>query len=135
VAHNARTRPMSWPPSARSTDSSASLQTLRATLNALAIVAPDWLRLQVDADWFDRSGRRIEEERLPKGQQARRLYAAQVGADGQRVLDAVAAPDTPELARQAPEVAVLRRLWEHQFTRAQDGGFALCDGKSAAQGA
>jgi transposase len=42
-------------------------ETLRATLNALAIVAPDWLRTQVDADWFDRYGRRIEEERLPKG--------------------------------------------------------------------
>jgi transposase len=110
-------------------------ETLRATLNALAIVAPDWLRLQVEADWFDRYGRRIEEDRLPKGQQARRLYAAQVGADGQRVLDAADAPDAPDLARQAPEVAVLRRIWEQQVTRTADGGFALCDGKSAAQGA
>ncbi len=110
-------------------------ETLRATLNALATVAPDWLRRQVSPDWFERSGRRIEEERLPKGREARRIYAAQVGADGQCVLDAVAAPDAPDLARQSPEVAVLRRIWEHQFTRAQDGGFALCDGKSAAQGA
>jgi transposase len=107
---------------------------LRATLNALAIVAPDWLRLQVEADWFDRYGRRIEEDRLPKGQQARRLYAAQVGADGQRVLDAADAPDAPDLARQSPEVAVLRRIWEQQFTRTPNGGFELCDGKSAAQG-
>jgi transposase len=105
-------------------------ETLRATLNALAIVAPDWLSLQVDADWFDRYGRRIEEERLPKRQPARRLYAAQVGADGQRMLDAVDAPDAPERARQAPEVAVLRRIWEQQFTRAQDGGFELCDPKA-----
>jgi transposase len=52
-------------------------ETLRATLNALARIAPDWLRTQVSPDWFDRYGRRIEEERLPKGQQARRAYAAQ----------------------------------------------------------
>jgi transposase len=108
-------------------------ETLRATLNALAILAPDWLRRQVDADWFARYGRRIEEERLPKGQQARRVYAAQVGADGQRVLDAVAAPDAPEMARQALEVAVLRRIWEQQFTRTQDGGFELCAPKALPQ--
>ena len=105
-------------------------ETLRATLNALARVAPDWLRTQVSPDWFDRYGRRIEEERLPKGQEARRMYAAQVGADGQHLLDAAEAPDAPEQVRQAPEVAVLRSIWSQQFTRAQDGGVALCDPKA-----
>jgi transposase len=105
-------------------------ETLRATLNALALVAPEWLSQQVEASWFARYGRRIEEERLPKGQSARRLYVAQVGADGQRVLDAVDAPDAPERARQAPEVAVLRRIWDQQVTRTPDGGFALCDPKA-----
>jgi transposase len=105
-------------------------ETLRATLNALATVAPDWLRTQVSPDWYDRYGRRIEEERLPKGQQARRMYAAQVGADGQHLLDAAETPDAPEQVRQAPEVAVLRRIWSQQFTLAQDGGFALCDPKA-----
>jgi transposase len=105
-------------------------ETLRATLNALATVAPDWLRTQVSPDWFERYGRRIEEERLPKGQQARRIYAAQVGADGQHLLDAAQTPDAPEEVRQAPEVAVLRTIWSHQFTRAQDGGVELCDPKA-----
>jgi transposase len=111
-------------------------ETLRATLNALARVAPDWLRTQVSPDWFDRSGRRIEEERLPKGQQARRAYAARVGADGQQLLDAAAAPDAPapvrqvRQVRQAPEVAALRTIWSQQFTRAQDGGIVLCDPKA-----
>jgi transposase len=130
---------MSWPPSAHCTDSSASLQTLRATLNALARVAlarvaPDWLRMQVGPDWFDRYGRRIEEERLPKGREARRISAAQVGAAGQRVLDAVAARDAPEQVREAPEVEGLRTIWSQQFTRSHTGRFELCDGKSAAQG-
>lgn len=105
-------------------------ETLRATLNALALVAPEWLSQQVEASWFARYGRRIEEERLPKGQSARHLYVAQVGADEQRVLDAVDAPAAPERAPQAPEVAVLRRIWEQQFTRTPDGGFALCDPKA-----
>ncbi|HEX9411909.1 MAG TPA: IS1182 family transposase [Ktedonobacterales bacterium] len=105
-------------------------ETLRATLNALATVAPDWLRTQVSPDWYDRYGRRIEAERLPKGQQARRMYAAQVGADGQQLLDAAQTPDAPEQVRQASEVALLRRIWSQQCTRAQDGGFALCDPKA-----
>jgi len=105
-------------------------ETLRATLNALARVAPDWLRLQVEADWFERYGRRIEEERLPKGREARRLYAAQVGADGQRVLDAVAARDAPEQVREATEVEVLRTIWSQQFTRSHTGRFELCDPKA-----
>ena len=105
-------------------------ETLRATLNALAIVTPEWLRVQVDADWFDRYGRRIEEERLPKGQQARRVYAAQVGADGQRLLAAVDSPSAPAAVRQVSEVETLRRVWEQQFTRTPDGGFELCAPKA-----
>jgi transposase len=105
-------------------------ETLRATLNALARMAPDWLQTQVSPDWFDRYGRRIEEERLPKGQAARRAYAAQVGADGQRLLDAVDAAGAPEPIRHAAEVATLRQVWDQQYTHAQDGGFELCDPKA-----
>jgi transposase len=105
-------------------------ETLRATLNALARSAPNWLRTQVDADWFARYGQRIEEERLPKGREARRAYAARVGADGQRLLAAVDASSTPEAVRQMSEVATLRRVWEQQFTRAQDGRFELCAPKA-----
>ncbi|HEV8192130.1 MAG TPA: IS1182 family transposase [Ktedonobacterales bacterium] len=105
-------------------------ETVRATLNALARIAPDWLRTQMSPDWFDRYGRRIEEERLPKGQTARRAYTAQVGADGQRLLDAVDGAGAPEAIRHASEVATLRQVWEQQFRRAQDGGFELCPPKA-----
>ena len=40
-------------------------ETLRAALNALAAAVPDWLRAQVDAEWFARYSERIEESRLP----------------------------------------------------------------------
>lgn len=46
-------------------------ETLRAALNTLATVAPDWLRSWVPLEWFDRYGRALEEYRLPKGIAAR----------------------------------------------------------------
>ena len=39
-------------------------ETLRAALNAVATVAPEWLREQALASWFDRYSTRIEESRL-----------------------------------------------------------------------
>jgi transposase len=56
--------------------------TLWAALNALAVVAPDWLRQQITADWFERYGKRFEEFRLPKGEAMGYAYAEQIGRDG-----------------------------------------------------
>ena len=36
-------------------------ETLRATLNSLAVVVPDWLRAQVPVEWYERYGTRTEE--------------------------------------------------------------------------
>jgi transposase len=41
-------------------------ETLRAALNAVATVAPDWLQAITPLAWDERSSRRIEESRLPK---------------------------------------------------------------------
>jgi transposase len=41
-------------------------ETLRATLNAIATVTPEWLRTVAPADWHDRYDRRIEDMRLPE---------------------------------------------------------------------
>jgi transposase len=46
-------------------------ETLRAALNALAIVAPDWLRPQGTAEGFERYGTRLEASRVPKGEAQR----------------------------------------------------------------
>lgn len=45
-------------------------ETLRAALNATAQVAPQWLQAWVPLEWYERYGRRIEDARLPKGQEA-----------------------------------------------------------------
>jgi transposase len=90
-------------------------ETLRADLNALAVVAPEWLRAQVPLDWFERYGRRIEDDRLPKGTEARRAYAVQVGTDGLSLLEMVSAPTAPPGLARVPAVEVLRRIWIQQY--------------------
>jgi len=54
-------------------------ETLRHALNSLAAVAPDWLRAQVPAAWFDRYGPRMDTYRLPRTAAAREELAAIIG--------------------------------------------------------
>jgi transposase len=90
-------------------------ETLRAALNELASLAPDWLRGIVNAQWTERYGRRVEDYRLPKSQAARRALAEQIGADGHRILAAVYEPDAPGWLRELPMVRRLRLYWIQQF--------------------
>ncbi|MBA3534979.1 MAG: IS1182 family transposase [Ardenticatenales bacterium] len=90
-------------------------ETLRATLNALAVVAPDWLLKQVSPAWFDRYSTRIEEYRLPKSKEARQAYAQTVGADGAHLLNALYAADAPPYLRAMPAVEILRQVWLQQY--------------------
>ena len=57
-------------------------ETLRAALNDLAVVAPDWVRSQVPSEWHERYDSRIEEYQLPKEATKRQAMAQQIGADG-----------------------------------------------------
>jgi transposase len=65
-------------------------ETLRATLDDLATVVPDWLRKVAQPVWFKRYGRRIEDYRLPKQRNAREALAIEIGRDGFTLLDAFA---------------------------------------------
>jgi len=50
-------------------------ETLRAALNQLASVSPIWLSSMALPEWFTRYGARIEDTRLPRGEQAREEFA------------------------------------------------------------
>ena len=91
------------------------VETLRATLNVLATVAPDWVRAQVPAEWVDRYARRAEDYRLPAEAPARERLAERVGTDGHALLGALWAPEAPEWLRALPAVETLRRVWVHNF--------------------
>jgi len=71
-------------------------ETLRASLNELATVAPDWLRGVAPKDWYGRYAHRVEDGRLPRAEAEREAYARTVGEDGFALLDLLDAPETPE---------------------------------------
>jgi transposase len=90
-------------------------ETLRAALNGLATAEPDWLRSWAPPEWFDRYSTRIEESRLPKGQEARYAHGEAIGTDGYRLLEAVSGADAPAGLWEVPAVEVLRRVWLAQY--------------------
>src|SRR5512135_2882511 len=90
-------------------------ETLRAALNALAAVAPGWLRQHAPPEWFDRYAARVEETHLPKGQEARYAHAEVIGADGYRLLDALRRDAASAWLWRVPAVEILRRVWLFQF--------------------
>src|SRR5229473_3898155 len=71
-------------------------ETLRAALNAVATVAPDWLQAVTPLAWYERYSRRIEDTRLPKDTAEREASAQMVGEDGFHFLDAVEATEVPQ---------------------------------------
>lgn len=99
-------------------------ETLRAALEDLATVAPQWLRSWVPQPWFERYGRRVEEWRLPKGEKERLQYAQQVGADGMLLLAKSAEEDTPAVVGEVAALAELRVVWQQQYEQ-QEGSIRL----------
>src|SRR4029453_2416722 len=97
-------------------------ETLRAALNAVATVAPDWLQTVTPWAWYDRYGRRIEDVRLPQDKAEREVYAQMVGEDGFHCLGALEALEAPQEARELPILESLRRTWErHEEGRRDEG--------------
>jgi transposase len=90
-------------------------ETLRLTLNRLAEIAPDWLRMHLDPAWVERYAVRVDSFRLPKSQSARQALAATIGADGFALLDAIDGPDTPRQVQTDPAVHLLWRIWIQQY--------------------
>ncbi|CRK55167.1 hypothetical protein [Alloactinosynnema sp. L-07] len=91
------------------------VETLRAALNAVAVVAGDWLIDQVEPDWFDRYSARPEDTRFPSRWAARVEHGHQVGADGMALLRAVVSDSAPQWLRHLPAVDFLRRAWCQQY--------------------
>jgi transposase len=103
-------------------------ETLRAALNELATVAPDWLRGVAPRAWYERYALRLEDGRLPRTAAEREAYARTVGEDGFALLDRLDEPATPEDLRRLPPVEILRRVWARHFVReggAPPGGVRL----------
>jgi transposase len=90
-------------------------ETLRATLNTLATVVPEWLRTQVPVAWYERYATRSETTRRPLTAAERDTLAARIGADGHTLLAAIYAPTAPVWLREIPAVQVLRQVWLQNY--------------------
>jgi transposase len=90
-------------------------ETLRATLNVLAAVVPDWLRAQVPATWHERYDRRVESPRGRLSAAAFAALAGTIGADGRHLLRALYGPTAPPWLRALPAVQTLRQVWLQYF--------------------
>jgi len=94
-------------------------ETMRATLNDLATVAPEWLRGVAPTDWQQRYDQRAEQTRLPHGEKARQEFARAVGQDGELLLKWIA-EQRPDLNERA-SVQTLRKMWGRHFARSETG--------------
>jgi transposase len=103
-------------------------ETLRAALNAVATVAPDWLQRLAPLAWYERYSKRIEDVRLPRDQADREAYAQMIGEDGFYFLDALEAAEAPKEARELPILENLRRTWQRHYERTVDQAMAAGGG-------
>ena len=65
-------------------------ETMRAALNSLAVVDPDWLRAHSQSEWVERYGPRSEDSRIPAGEAERLAFAEEIGEQGRALLYHVA---------------------------------------------
>jgi transposase len=92
-------------------------ESLRAALNEIAEVAPDWLLQIVSPDWFDRYVHRFELQRFPKGEQAKEDLRRQVGEDSWQLLQAATNEQAPQSVQTCPSLARLQQVWNQHFER------------------
>jgi transposase len=92
-------------------------ESLRASLNELAEVAPDWLLGVISPDWFDRYVHRFELQRLPKGKPAQETLRRQVGEDSWQLLQATMDEHAPQQVRDCPSLVLLQQVWAQHFGR------------------
>lgn len=90
-------------------------ETMRAALNSIAEVAPEWLRSIAPDEWYERYERRIEEYRLPKEQGKRTALVEAIGADGYALLHTIGTTAALNWLAHVRAVETLRRVWVQQF--------------------
>ena len=95
-------------------------ETMRAALNELATLTPDWLRSVAPQAWYERYSRRVEADRLPNSQAKREAYAQQVGEDAYQLLDLLNDPDAPPNADQLQSLEALRLVLARHYEQLEE---------------
>jgi len=92
-------------------------ETLRAALNEIATLEPQWLQDVTPPAWHERYDKRVEDMRLPRLEKEREQYARTVGEDGFTLLALLEASTAPKALGMLPKVAALRTAWARHFER------------------
>jgi transposase len=103
-------------------------ESLRAALEELAEIAPEWLQPLIEPEWDKRYGRKIEIRKVPGGPEAEIARAETLGREGQKVLAALWSPDAPGRLRTLPQVVILRQVWVHHYYWDEEGQLRWRDG-------
>lgn len=96
-------------------------ETLRAALNSLAVVAPEWRRCYAEPDLVKRYERRAAADPLQVHQAQRRQLAETTKSDGVKLLTAIYAGDALEWLREVPTVEVFRQMWVQNYVLTNPG--------------
>jgi transposase len=91
------------------------IETVRYALNTLAEVAPDWLEANLQSEWCDRYGKRVENTRLPSKKDERNALAETVGKNGFDLLSAIYAETAPMELRSLKAIEIMRQIWLQQY--------------------
>ncbi|PZO22610.1 MAG: IS1182 family transposase [Leptolyngbya foveolarum] len=97
-------------------------ETMRAALNELATVEPDWLTAIAPDEWYVRYERRVETYRLPTSQAKQDAYGQQVGEDAYYLLKCLEASDIANWQSLSKIVALKIVLERHYEYRADASG-------------
>ena len=89
-------------------------ETMRAALNELATVAPDWLSAIAPDEWYERYERRVGTYRLPSLQAKQDAYAQQVGEDAYYLLEHLEALDIAQW-QSLPRIKALNIVLERHY--------------------
>lgn len=90
-------------------------ETLRAALNELATIVPDWVRDVALESWYKRYGSRIEDSWLPASVTERDVYAQTVGEDIDYLLECLKESNLSINWRELPSIIALQLVWQHHY--------------------
>lgn len=89
-------------------------ETMRAALNELATVAPEWLSEIAPNEWYMRYERRVETYRLPSSKAKQDAYGQQVGEDAYYLLSCLEASDVDQW-QSLPKIEALKIVLERHY--------------------
>lgn len=89
-------------------------ETMRAALNELATIVPEWLSAATPEEWYARYERRVEAYRLPTSKTKQDAYAQQVGEDAYYLLACLEASDIDEW-QSLPKIEALKIVLERHY--------------------